>query len=355
MSVHSLVLHNVHTRIALLDQPRMLDHRARNCGYAPLPKAAVGTAEMESGDSEWLGKSLGPRHHSLERMWRRLSRRNFRQLREDLVNLNIDSPDRVAEWLNDAGYVPKIGEQVGLEWMAEQVTPEIRNFLCKCRNAIAWLMTLPRNKFSKAIDAAWQLIEDQRDVIGVNIDATAGLLGDKRPKLRNPCLDFARALNIPSNLEPEILKGFLLGAGSAPNVHALFHWDRHGKPFLTIHADSPMDAIGLSVHIDKNFTAVREWVSCANCGKGFEQDRSKDRFCGSKCKNYYTTNARRKKIRVVKDADQAWNAMPAGKRRGRRRWQWIANYAKRRGKVDVDPAWAKQILATGKLSSGKTR
>jgi len=106
-----------------------------------------------------------------------------------------------------------------------------------------------------------------------------------------------------------------------------------------------MEAIGLSVHIDRNFSA-RRWICCANprCGEEFEQKKSSQHFCSTKCRDYVNGTQRYRKVRLLQDGEKAWNTQSADTRKGRDCWRWIVAWAKRKGKVDIDPAWAKRVL-----------
>jgi hypothetical protein len=136
---------------------------------------------------------------------------------------------------------------------------------------------------------------------------------------------------------------------------AHFTWDDDGRPGVVIIAHWPIVAICLSIHIDRNFSS-RNWVQCIRCGSWLEQIRGRDRFCSKRCRNFYTTTERRKKIKLLAESAQAWKELSAAERRGQNRWQWIAVWAeqKSQGKIAIEPAWARQEIANAESQNRKT-
>lgn len=383
MDQRLLSLPNVGMNVSVPSEPRALDKDGSDCGPAQLPQMT----------EDQRARNISVR--------RQLADRDWRTLRIRLINLDFNSAELVAGWLNDAGYVPRIvvrpedlreefrkirpisvpiQEIAGLsflnayvgptrtpeyrnvpstlcweldaqEWTAKHVTVEIVEWLRKYRDMVAWLMTLPQDKFRKAVGAACEFSEDYLETAGVLIHATY----EKRqvPKLIHPAREFERALKVPKNIDLKTVERFLVGAGVAPNLSASFHWDRKGKPSVTVHVGTPMEAIGLSVHIDKNFS-VRRLVYCRRCDKGFEQRKCSDTFCSARCRNYYTTKARRDKIKLLRRGEEAWKSLTAEKRKGQDRWGWIIAWTVRKLKkeskdIGIDPTWAKHELRNTKL------
>jgi hypothetical protein len=236
---------------------------------------------------------------------------DWRDLRTRLINLNFDDLDGVAAWLRDAGY----------EWV-ENITTQMTTWLRRRRDVVAWLMTLERDVFQSAITRA-------RTYRGKIVFEPAQKT-------------FKHALGAPDALDARTTHAFLVGAGLAPNLHASFFWGPKGRPCVVVDTDSPMEAIGLSIHIDQNYS-VRRWTTCARCGSGFERAKTTDRFCSNRCADYVTTNQRRNKIKALAQATEAWAALPRTKRRGKDRWQWIAKHAGAKAKAEISPAWAKQV------------
>ncbi len=175
--------------------------------------------------------------------------------------------------------------------------------------------------------------------------AEATNCGQQPPRLKQPAAEFMKTLRAPRHLDPKVLEYFLLGVGQALSLSALFHWDRRGRPGVTVRVGSPMEAIGLSVQIDRNFSA-RQWVRCARCGNGFERKKGSDRFCSGRCRNYFNTTQRRRRIKLLKEGEEAWRAMPVSKRRKGNGLNWVAQWMGRKkgGATPVDPDWVERQL-----------
>lgn len=259
--------------------------------------------------------------------------RDWRGLRTRLFNLDLIKDRCVARWLNDCGYIPRVrrfdprhpDNADDDRWTPKHITQGVRNWLEQRRAAIEWVMSLSQDEYPEVITRAWEYMQNR-----------AGPILDSDE-------DFRRALEAPRWLKPRVLLTFVLGAGVAPHLAAWFHFGRQGRPSVTVDAQTPMEALGTSVHIDKTFS-VRRWISCGGCRKGFEQKRSSDRFCSPRCKNQGTTRARRHKIKFLKQADKAWRAL--SKKRGKDRWKWASDWVRRRSKsrIEINPEWAKQEL-----------
>jgi hypothetical protein len=291
----------------------------------------------------------------------RLARRNWRQLREALVNLNLDDLPSVCEWLGSAGYVPqallaepnvvyftaqdiqKISTDANFGWNSEFVTPEIRQWVRKYRDVFAWIMTLKDHQFRKAISTAREFARDE--LWAIQTSAREILNTGKKPKLKDPVKAFMMETGAPSDFDPHILGLALRGTAISEVAPAQLLWDYDGKPGVIAYANSPIDAICLSIHIDRNFSQ-RGWTQCARCGNWLDRVRGRDRFCSKKCRNYVTTTERRNKIKTLAEADNAWRAIPAQQRKHHDRWQWIAERVKRKSKSkrEIEPSWAKQEL-----------
>ncbi|MGA3128998.1 MAG: hypothetical protein ABSD13_20080 [Candidatus Korobacteraceae bacterium] len=156
----------------------------------------------------------------------------------------------------------------------------------------------------------------------------------------------AKETGAPADLDRHILGLALRGSAISEALPGRFSWDCEGRPAIIVYADSPIEAICLSIHIDRNLSS-RAWVRCARCGQWLDQIRGRDRFCTKKCRNYVTTTERRNKIKLLVQGRQAWETLPPGKKKRHDCWQWIAAWAKRKSgsKVEVDPSWAKQELS----------
>ncbi len=289
---------------------------------------------------------------------RRLKRRDWGRLRSDLLSLDVKNRDHIAQWLTAAGYAP---DHVRYEWQAQHVSDELGAALNADRKIIGWLMGLEKEAFRKAVRAAHGYFRDRQDISAHRIDesyahtvadlAESGVLLRRNPfkkkVFRDPWLSFMRSTGAPADLDPWMLNQYLMGTGIAPRLLAHFRWDENGTPIVGASVQSPLEAIGLSVHIDRNFF-VRQWIICANdkCKKGFERDRGSGKFCSERCKNYVLTNRRRSKVRALREAEKAWTELPSADKRKHNRWAWIANNASKGlgGELKIDAAWAHREL-----------
>lgn len=338
----SLTLPNVRVLVTVRNQAMAMDVQTLVLEFATVPKRGGALGDLPPTGVEEL---MVPWNESVDALEARLARRDWRKLRGQLLNLDVDDRRGMADWMNRAGYVPRINGQDYPQWAEDSITGIVVQWLRRNRAAIAWLMFQPQRTFAKAINKAWRLKEEQREIMGAKVDAA--YFGWPEPKLKNPEIEFARSLKIPLGINLTMLGNNLIGAGVAPNLDALFCWDENGHPRIEVAASCPMQAIMMSVHLDKTFAAVSEWARCANCGKGFEQDRSTDRYCpGGKCKNLYITYRRR----MTERANAQWRALSAAKRKRKDRWQWIAEWVWREshGKYRIDLAWARRLLSNTK-------
>jgi hypothetical protein len=267
---------------------------------------------------------------------------DWRALRSRLIELKCGDPSAVAGWLEYAGYVARIrafnplNENAADEkiWTVEYVTPAISAWLRRRKDVILALMTVERDVFLGAIDA---VVRYPRKT-----DIGADEVAFKRA--------LERFIDV-SNLDAQVLFQFLAGAGMAPYLHAGFNWGPEGRPAVTVFTDSPMEAIGISIHIDRNFSA-RQWVECAkaSCPNSFERKKSSERYCSDRCADYVTTNKRRSKIKLLKQADQAWEELPWAKRKSQNHLQWVAKWVRRQsqGGFKIQPTWARSELTKEK-------
>jgi len=307
----------------------------------------------------------------------KLAQRDWRDLRKKLINLDLDNHQQIAEWLTQAGYVPKPEELDELklartispgaeslekartmaeataiepnlyEWPESAVTNEIVAWLQSWRDVVRWLMDIKTERFRSAVNAAFALDEDMRVTYGIALQAA---FEDREVKgLKHPVTDFLRALKPPAYVDTKTLAACLTGVGRGERLPAYFQWNADGKPSVTVHIDTPARAIVMAVHVDKNFS-VRHWRTCDNCGAGFEAERGTHRFCSNRCTNYFTTNARRDKLRVLSEGDQEWQRLPAEKRKKFDRWEWISGWAKRNHDTQIDPAWARKCVTKGETA-----
>jgi hypothetical protein len=353
----------------------------------------LGSEGKERGPAQFRETTEEDKHHA-SNVKHRLQGRDWRLLREQLVNVNFGQVDEVVAWLNSAGYVPELqgNRTLPARFTAEHVTPKIIASLRSQHDTVAHLMGLSDHDFRTAIEKAHVYDEDILASYKTSVEAAlesrvkpqslprlatplssrggrserkCGLQSSKghsleeyegkpypaRLKLAHPGQYFLGEVGAPAHLSAGQLEKLLRGTGVGSGLRASFHWDREGIAFVTVHVDTPMEAIILSVQIDRNFSK-RQLVFCP-CGKGFDQQRGRDRFCSPTHRNYYITKERRTKIKLAKQAAEAWKMLPATKRGGRDRWEWIAAWATRKGRVDdstfdVKPEWAKKVVTKSK-------
>ena len=279
--------------------------------------------------------------------------RNWRKLRQRLVALDVRDLGSVTRWLNDAGYARSVGTTVGLwskmgpdldstlRWTGGNVTSDTVRWLNAQQDVIAWLIKLSASAFSKAVARAWEQIEYKQNRRGAALDAD--FRGNTAP---NVTLDnsFLSDLKAPSHLDPKLVEKFLAGAGRAPNLHGLIHWPDN-DPVLTIYADTPIEAIGISIHLDRQ-SSKNGWVKCkCGCGNWFEKKRSTSRFYSTECRNNFITKERRRKIRLVEKGYAAWKFLSATKRKRCDFSVWIAKWATSKSRIRLDPTWVRKVVA----------
>lgn len=258
----------------------------------------------------------------------KLRARDWRVVRDQFLSLPLDDRDAVADWLNQAGYIPtsalsaphsedgpeeadesrfagldsKRIAQVNRAWIAEEITRDIVDWLRRNREAIEWLLKLEHPTFIEAIDAAWTWLEQRRkELADIRIGSPRISLNKRAVKIRanEPSVALARKLTLPPRVDPDTLQQHLLGGGKAPALHAVFRWTRDGKPIVSVLADTPMVAISLSTHIDRNFSKLR-LASCDYCHQSFTQKSPKQRFCsGTSCHDKWHNAQKAKKRELL--------------------------------------------------------
>jgi hypothetical protein len=279
---------------------------------------------------------------------KKLKRRDWRALREHLLRLNMDDRSSVAEWLSAAGYAPSYDHAT---WSASDVTNEMQRALAWHRDIFAWMLQLEAGAFRNAVKAAFKWFDEKRAVSGAQLEA--GALNKPIPQFEDQEVEFYRRTGAPLSLNFTLLQIFLQGTGQAPVWLAEFRWDRDGVPSVAVKGNSPLEVIGLSIHIDRNFSA-RQWAFCANpdCGESFERGRGVERFHSATCKNLVLTRRRRKKIRLLGEAGRAWRDMKSAERKRQDRSSWIASWVNDRagGEFAVTEAWVAKQSDTEKAN-----
>lgn len=226
----------------------------------------------------------------------RRSARDWWELRGQLIRLDVTRDKAVANWLNSAGYV----QQGGSDWAAKDITPQLKGWIARQKSAIEWLSKIDQTRFRRAISAARDFLIDRGSVIGARV-AHAFEQSNGTLALRNPGVDFSDAVGFPKSIDHVLLADFLIGASSAPSLHAWFHWDKNGRPVVTVPAGDPIQAIVLLIHYDQNFSK-RHWKECdrPGCGIWFEQQKESDRYHDKSCKNYMAITESRKRSKKGK-------------------------------------------------------
>ncbi|WP_150133183.1 hypothetical protein [Acidisarcina polymorpha] len=275
------------------------------------------------------------------------------------MNLRTDDGDAVIGWLGAAGYVPfemlekpesmvfsrKDVENMSsrdLGWREEFLTPAIRQRVQTFRDVFAWLIGLNGEQFRNAIGLAKEYGEIRNELHQTRVRA---MECGKNPRLKDPAREFIKEVKAPSHLDPETLGLALRGTGTSEVMRGKFSWDSSGSPHVVAEVDSPMAAVCISIHLDRNFSS-RGWVQCVRCSKWLDKVRGRDRFCSSRCRNYVTTTARRGKIRLLKQAAQQWEKLTPKSQSGLDRWQWIAEWVTRKSKseAEVEANWVMREL-----------
>src|SRR5208282_3515142 len=202
------------------------------------PRAVLPTSEQMLG--------------ALESTGRRLAQRDWRKLRQGLVNLNLGDSVAICAWLGSAGYVPRgiladpdagyFTEQdvrristENLGWAPDYINEEIRLWLKKYRDVFAWLMTLENKRFREAIGTAAEFAENEVETLKTTVNSI--LTTGKKPKLKDPGVMFMEGTGAPSDLDRYTLGLALRGSGISESLPARFSWDCDGRPAVTVYAD----------------------------------------------------------------------------------------------------------------------
>jgi hypothetical protein len=277
------------------------------------------------------------------RLCRRLALRNVQSLRMQLMTLDVDDAARVAAWLSRAGYAKDPNSNLSeVEWTVGRLTPAIIRFVGRSKELVTWMMAIPGSKFRRAIMKTWEFANEDYQRISIFLEA----MSQKKyfPNIKDSGPTFVRSLKLPHGIGLQEVKQCLLRVNNG-SILGFLSWTGKGVPELELTTRTPMDAIFLSVHLDKNLAAVCEWGTCASCGKPIQKDRRTERFCrGGKCRNYYNTNLRRQKIRAAQEACKLWDARP-GKREGWEKWEWIANRVSTQLRCEVRSEWVRATLS----------
>ena len=290
-----------------------------------------------------------------------LERRDWRAIRTTLLNLDFNNLDSVCEWLGSVGYVAqailKIPNSIAftpgdvermtagnLGWRPEFVTTAIQQLLERHRDVFRWLMRLNERQFREAIKVA----QEYRMAHYQTAQAKADAVLSENPRtlrLKDPSVAFLKELGEP-NVDASVLGLALRGTGEAEQIAAHLYWDAEGFPTVAAHCNSPLEALCLSVHIDQHFSKRRA-VQCP-CGRWRDEIRGRDRFCSDRCRNFYTTRDRRKKINLVKNAAQDWEALPAHKKANQDRIKWIVRQVSKEteGEYSLEPSWVRKVLGS---------
>lgn len=299
-----------------------------------------------------------------------LSVRNWRAIRTNLLNLDVSNPNAVCAWLGAAGYAPQATLESSsnvyftpgdvermaagnLGWRPEFVTAAIRQMLERYRDVFKWMMQVREDQFRECITAAQEFRQAYYETEQAKADA---ILSDK-PRalhLKDPAKTFLEELGEP-NLDADILGLALRGTSESEQLAAHLYWDAEGLPTVAAYAESPLMALCLSIHIDQHFSKRRP-VQCP-CGKWLDQIRGRDRFCSARCRNFYVTTDRRKRIGLIKEAAQDWTTLPPHKKSNRDRAEWIVSQVNKQsaGKYALEVPWVRKVLGDSLSKSRATQ
>ena len=129
--------------------------------------------------------------------------------------------------------------------------------------------------------------------------------------------------------------------------------DEDRIPRLKIHAGDPLEALALSIDLDRKFTA-RRGTACKFCGKPFEQGSKRDIFCSPQCQNNWHTRERREKIKALKNSEKDWLSLPPVSQKKQDKWKWIAEHASQSLATHpkIEPTWAKREVEKAHQKKG---
>jgi hypothetical protein len=345
--------------------------------HIPSLPSVLDSEGSDAGPAQFRNTNPEDQHH-VDAMVRRLQRRDWRLLRSELLNTNLGELDRAAAWLNKAGYLPesRLNRILPAHFAVKDVKPPIVRALKSLRDAVEIAMELSDEDFNRAVrrvhaydnqtieaysaSGTRALADTQKKELKKGEPYTAGrTLPHPARKFMSDPRKFLKDAGAPPELidrlvaeerESEVasqLERIFRGAGSS-GVLASFAWEPSGIAAVTIHIASPIDAILLSVQIDRNFSKCT--MVCCPCGHWFNRKRGKDRFHSDKCRNLFTTRDRRAKIKLLKDGLAAWETLAAARRRGRNRSEWITEWATAKGRENdpsftIEAEWAQKELS----------
>jgi hypothetical protein len=219
--------------------------------------------------------------------------------------------------------IPSLQARWFFQFSRRTLSTAITEWLHRRKEAIGILMRVEQNVFVAAIDVVVRYV--------------------RKASIATDQADFKRALEriieVPS-LDAQVLFHFVAGAGAAAlNLHAGFNWGPDGRPSVTVFTD------GISVHIDRNFS-TRQRVKCTKvgCPNSFEGKKSSNLYCSDRCADYVTTNKRRSKIRLLKQAERVWMKLPWSSRRNEDHWEWIVKWIRLRSKgaFKIELIWGQE-------------
>lgn len=319
-------------------------------------------------ESEMLGFAWNVQKTVRVKLMTGLERRDWRAIRANLLNLDFNNLDSVCEWLSLAGYVAQASlesppeiltfttadmdrmTEVNRGWRPELVTPAIRQRFEKYRDVFRWMMQLEERQFHEAIRAAREFREEQQET---DQTVVKGILFERKtPRLKDPAVTFLKELRAP-NLDASVLGLALRGTSESERLAAHLDWDDEGFPTVVAYANSPLESLCVSIHIDH--FSLRRTVQCP-CGKWFDQIRGRDRFCSDRHRNFYGTRDRRKKVSLVKQAAQGWSALPAHKKATWDRAEWIVARVSKQsaGEYALERSWVRKVLGSSVSKNQRT-
>jgi hypothetical protein len=279
------------------------------------------------------GRDSGDYGHPTNRKWR--------TLRSQLCKLfdteQIDK-GKIAQWLNDAGYLARSSAQ-NVPFTENLVTRDILYRVFEWGFITNWAMStidpISAPRFRRRLG---KYLQNMRKALKNQFAApdSEGLFED---------LDNAPSLDI------HLWEMFLMGFGAEHPRPANLSLGPSARPVLEIAAESPIHAIMLTVFMDRVFTK-KTFSRCKWCHRRFPARNENQMFCsapeyGTRHQSLWKTKFRREKVKAVKQATQK-----AGQN-----WTRVARIASEIvhkkypqepvDKVKIAPEWAKAEFMKG--------
>jgi hypothetical protein len=198
---------------------------------------------------------------------------NWRKRRLELMRLNVENRDDVARWLNTVGYAAETEgrHEYGLAdklFTPPTVTDQIVRWLYEWKQVVTWAMTsfTPLAARRKIRQLRAHKSEESKAVSrrAVHYAAHPEIPEDKIVLFPSKFTEqLMQTLRAPRHLNSFTVTEFL-GGVFGQTTRATFDVDDGGRPILQIGTWTPMQAIVLTVFIDRLFTKQEEGVCKGN-------------------------------------------------------------------------------------------